>query len=157
MSFHLDQGKSVSIALYYCIRVCHYIRGCAKSLKIICSRTFSHSFGPKDIPKWKIFNIFSNLLSGQAGWSFTLSLLYSDFGPITFHSKNPWTSLTNHLIFSGGTIGASWTSQKKFGVWGYHLPWGLGPPNEAYGGVPGTIVCGSPRPKIFCGKSRKSQ
>ena len=73
-SFHEDSSEAVACIwpagrfLVARTRVCQ----CAKSLKIICSRTFSHSFRPKDFTKWKNFNIFSNLLSLQAGRSFTL-------------------------------------------------------------------------------------
>ena len=52
----------------------------------------------------------------------------SDFGRSHLALKNPWKSWTSHLIFSGGPIGTSCTSQKKFGVWGPSPLMGPGTP-----------------------------
>ena len=101
-------------------RVCQYIEWCAKSSKVYCFQAVSHSFGPMDLTKWKIFNIFSDLLSRQAGCSFTLWFTLSRFWSDHLGSKNPWRSWSSHLIFSGGPIRTSWTSQKNFGVWDPH-------------------------------------
>ena len=129
------------------IRVCQ----CAKSLKVHCFQAVSHSFGPMDLTKWKIFNIFSDLLSRQAGCSFTLWFTLSRFWSDHLGSKNPWRSWNSHIIFSGGPIGTSCTSQKNFGGWGPHPLFAPGPPNVTLGGSWALYGVRVPDPKIFLG------
>ena len=63
-------------------------------------------------------------------YTIAISHSTSDFGQLHVAQKNPWKSWTSHLIFCGGPIGTSWTSQKNFGVRGAPHLWDLGPPNK---------------------------
>jgi len=77
-------------------------------------------------------------------------LLYDLLYRVLVRSHLAQLSWTSHLIFTGGPIGSSWTSQKKIWDMGgptYHV---AQDPKMPYLGVSGPIVGGLPQiPNFF--------
>ena len=116
-------------------------------------RQFPIHLDPRSSPSEKISKNFEIYYRSKRVEVLPSKLLSSDFGQSECGSKNPWRSWTSHLNFSGGPIGTSWTSQKKFGVWGpspLRGPGTLQMPHLGHLGGPGPPIGWGPQtPKFF--------
>ena len=124
-----------------------------KVLKFMVFRHFPIHLDPRTSPSEKISIYFEIYYPGKPVEVLLYKLPSSDFGQSHLALKNTWKSWTSDLIFSGGPIRTSWTSQKKFGVWGPHPMGGPGPPECPLWGSRAPHWVGPPDPNFFLGSS----